>query len=265
MTDLLLLAVATLYAVLYAAGVRRVRQAGRPWPAVRTGAFVAGLVIAVAVLASPLADRADQTLTAHMWQHLALTLVVAPLLVGGAPVALALHRALLGVVRSRAIRVVTHPLATWTAFTGTVAVTHLTAWYDAALRDSLLHGLEHAAYLGSAMLFWAPVIGANPLRALRSWIGRTIYLIVAMVPMSTVSVLLVYAQDPRYPTYAHRAGSSAAALVDQQNGGDIMWVIGSMVMVGATVAVGFDALLREERRQRAVDALEDASRREVPA
>lgn len=267
MNDALVLAIAAGYGAAYLAAVARLRATGRPWRAPRTWAFLAGLAIAGAALASPLGDRADERLAPHMWQHLALTLAAAPLLVAGAPVALAVrasagatHRALVSLVRSRAARVVTHPVVTWLAFTGTMAVTHLTGWYDAALRHAMVHAAEHAAFLFSAMLFWAPVVGANPLRGLRSWIGRTVYLILAMVPMSTVAVLLVYAQHVRYPTYASRAAAAGVApLTDQQIGGDIMWVAGSLAMVAATVIVGGEALIREERRQRAIEALEDAA------
>lgn len=265
------LAIAAAYAALYLAGVHRVGDAGRGWPARRTAAFLMGLAIGAVVLASPLADAAEQRLSAHMWQHLALTFAVAPLLVAGAPVALALrattrgapatHRALLGVVRSRAARVVTHPVVTWTAFTATMALTHLTGWYDAALRNGVVHGLEHAAYLVTAMLFWAPVVGANPLRGLRSWTGRTMYLMLAMAPMSAVAVLLIYTQHVRYPTYAVRArAAGVTALVDQQTAGDVMWVVGSLAMVVAIVAIGGEALVREERRQQAIDRLDDAAR-----
>ncbi|HEU4976974.1 MAG TPA: cytochrome c oxidase assembly protein [Baekduia sp.] len=268
MSDVLVLAIAAAYAAAYLAGVRAVPARGhRPWPALRTASFLTGLAVAALALASPLAERADERLAAHMWQHLALTLLAAPLLVGGAPVALALqatagtvHRSLVTLVRSRWVRVVTHPLVTWTAFAATMAVTHLTGWYDAALRDGPLHGLEHAAYLLSALLFWAPVVGANPLRQIRSWIGRTIYLVLAMVPMSTVAVMLVYAQHVRYPSYAAAArADGTSALLDQQAGGDIMWVAGSLAMVAATVGIGWQALVREERRQRALDAIEDAA------
>jgi cytochrome c oxidase assembly factor CtaG len=243
--------------------VRGLAHRGRPWPAARTVAFLAGLVVVAGALASPLAAPADRSLTAHMWQHLLLTLVAAPLLVGGAPVSLLLratrgdaHRAVRGLVRSRPARVVTHPLVTWSAFAVVNAATHLTGWYDVALRDSLLHGLEHVAFLGSALLFWAPVVGSGPLRAVRSWIGRTIYLLTAMVPMSTIAVMLVDEQRVRYPTYAARA---ARPLADQHAGGEIMWVLGSVWMVGAAVVIGAQALIREERRQRAIDALEDAA------
>lgn len=266
MNDVALVLVAALYGALYAAGVRALRRRGRPWPAHRSAAFAAGLLTCVVALASPVAARADELLSAHMWQHLALTLLAAPLLVAGAPVSLALralrgpsHHALASLVTSRAARALTHPVTTWTAFAAVMAATHLTGWYDAALRDGAVHGLEHAAYLASALLFWAPVVGTNPLRGLRSWIARTIYLVVAMPAMSTVAVLLAYTDHVRYPTYAAQAARlGVSPLADQQTAGVTMWIAGSLWMVAAVVAIGGQALVREERRQRARDALEDA-------
>lgn len=252
-------------AILYACGLRRVRQRrSRAWPVRRTLAFAAGLIAALAALASPLAWRADTLLSAHMLQHLVLTLVAAPLVVIGAPLSLALQalrerpRARLAqIVRSRPVRLLTHPLVTWSAFAATLLATHLTGFYDLAVRQAPVHGLEHALYAATALLFWLPVLGANPVRRLHGWLGRTLYLLVAMTPMSTVSAALVYADAPRYPSYVASARElGVSALADQQVAGAYMWVFGSLLMVTATVAIGWQALLREERRQQALDALE---------
>ena len=78
-----------------------------------------------------------------------------------------------------------------------------------------------------------------------------------MPPMSAVAVVLLYAETPRYPSYVEAARAHGfSALLDQQDGAAIMWVAGSMAMVAASVAIGWQALVREERRQRAIDALE---------
>lgn len=252
-------------ALLYAAGVRRTRRRRtRPWPLRRTLAFAAGLVAVIAALASPLAWRAEALLSAHMLQHLALTLVAAPLLVLGAPLSLALQASrppararLARLVRSRAIRLVTQPLVGWGAFAAAMLATHLTGFYDLALRSSAAHAAEHALYVATALLFWLPVLGVNPVRRLHGWLGRTVYLLVAMTPMSAVSAALIYAERPRYPSYVSAARElGVSALVDQQLAGAYMWVFGSLLMVTATVAVGWQALLREERRQQVLDARE---------
>jgi len=252
-------------AILYAAGVRRARRR-RPgaWPLRRSAAFAAGLVAAFVAVAAPLASRAETLLSAHMLQHLLLTLVAAPLVVIGSPVSLALQATrdrarerLARVVRSRAVRLLTHPLVAWTAFAATTVATHLTGFYELALRSGAMHAVEHALYVATALLFWLPVLGTNPVRRLHGWLGRTLYLLLAMVPMSAVSAALVYAAQPRYPSYAAAARElGISALHDQQVAGAYMWVFGSLLMVSATFAVGWQALIREERRQRALDALE---------
>lgn len=252
-------------AILYAIGLRRARRR-RPgaWPAGRSVAFAAGLVATLVALAWPLAWRAETLLSAHMLQHLVLTLVAAPLVVLGAPLSLALQASrkqlrarLAQIVRSRPVRFVTHPVVTWSAFTGTLLATHLTGFYDLAVRSAPVHGVEHALYAGTALLFWLPVLGTNPVRRLHGWLGRTLYLLVAMTPMSAISALLVYADAPRYRSYAVSARElGISALADQQVAGAYMWVFGSLLMVTATVAIGWQALLREERRQQALDALE---------
>jgi cytochrome c oxidase assembly factor CtaG len=206
----------------------------------------------------------EERLSGHMVQHLLLTLVAAPLLVLGEAPALALqasrgplHRTLVGVARGRTMRTLLHPLIAWTALAATTVAAHLTGWYDAALRDPALHGLEHAAFLAAALLFWAPVIGSNPLRAVRSWAGRTLYLLLAMIPMSAVAVLLVAAPGVRYPTYARAAHAAGVdAVRDQRLGGHLMWVGGSVWMVAACVVLGWQALVREERRQQALEAID---------
>lgn len=252
-------------ALLYVAGVRRVRRRrSRAWPARRSLAFAGGLVAAAVALASPLGWRAEALLSAHMLQHLLLTLVAAPLVVLGAPLSLALQAArarprarLARIVRSRGVRVVTHPLVAWSAFSATMVATHLTGFYDLALRSEIAHGVEHALYVATALLFWLPLLGANPVHRLHGWLGRTLYLLVAMTPMSAVSAALIYADRPRYPSYGASARElGISALVDQQLAGAYMWVFGSLLMVTATVAIGWQALLREERRQRVLDALE---------
>src|SRR4051794_10468846 len=72
---------------LYLAGVRRARR----WSSRRTAAFLAGLAVMAIALQSGLADGGEQLLSVHMLQHLLVVLVAPPLLLLGAPVALALR------------------------------------------------------------------------------------------------------------------------------------------------------------------------------
>ncbi len=226
------------------------------WPARRTVAFLVGLVVLAAALGSGLAFRAEALLSAHVVEHLLVTMVAAPLLVAGAPVALALralhgapHARLAQAVRSRAAQWVTRPAVAWTLFAVVTLATHVPVVYEAALRSAPLHAVEHIVLLATAVLFWLPLLGTNPVRHRLSALGAVPYLLVAMVPMTLVGVALVSWTSVLYP--AHVAAGrelEVSALADQGSAGAIMWLGGSLVLVVAVVGLGMRALLREERR-----------------
>src|SRR5258705_5652172 len=97
--------------------------------------FVAALLVLGVALNGPLHNLSDTYLfSAHMAQHLLLTLVFPPLLLYGVPGAVV--RPLL---RPRWVmafaRVVTRPLAAAAIFTAPIVLWHVPAFYEAALRN----------------------------------------------------------------------------------------------------------------------------------
>jgi putative membrane protein len=247
----------------YLAGVCRAR---RPWPVRRTASFLAGLGVLAVTAQSGIDPWSERLLSVHMVEHLLIIGPAAVLLVGGAPVTLALRglprRGRSGLVRllhTRAAGVLAHPVATLAIFAAVVLATHVPVVYDAALRDPFVHGLEHALYLWAALLFWAPVVAVDPLPHRLSPVGNIGYLLAAMVPMSAVGAWLISSDTVAYSPYlapARRLGVSA--LADQRSGATIMWLGGTLVLVGATLAAAWAALLREERRARVREQRVDA-------
>jgi cytochrome c oxidase assembly factor CtaG len=254
MSQLVPLALPLTLALAYARGMRR---AGR-WPAGRTAAWACGVAALAVALSPPVDVWADARLSGHMVQHLLLTLVAAPLLAAGAPVRLALRaldrtgrRRLARALHGRALGVLAHPAAGWAAFTAVMLGTHLSGIYDVALRHPAVHALEHLAFLGSALVFWAPLVGADPLPGRPGSVGRVAWLMAVMPPMGLVGAWLL-SGPARYAAYA---GPGAAA--DQRTAAAVMWGVGSLLLAGALVALGYAALVQEERRQRRRDAIAD--------
>ena len=224
----------------YAVGARRVRR----WPAWRAGCFAAGLlVVGVALLG--LDGAAHHTLRGHMLQHLLLVFCAAPLLVLGSPVALALRAS--GARARRILRVpaLAHPAVGFAALAATMAVTHLTGLYDAALAHPVLHVAEHLAYLGAAALFWRPVIGADPVPGRPGAVGRLLYLMLASGPLSLVGVVMESSHRAWYAAYASKPG----ALADQHAAGALMWVGGGLALAAITILAVWGAVRREHARQ----------------
>jgi len=245
-------AAAGLAVALYVLAVVRARS---PWPARRGLAFAGGVACVVIALQSGIGAFDDRLLSVHMVQHL-LLLEVAPLmLLAGRPGLLALRAAPRDarpwmVRRLEALRPLTHPVWCLALFGAVVAATHLPGFYDATLRHPVLHDSEHVLYLLAGLLMWWPLVDADPLARRRlSGMGRLVYLIAAMVPMTILGAYLDRHTSLVYAGYAAPARAlGVSAVVDQQQAGAIMWVIGSTLMIVAGLWQAMAAMVEEERR-----------------
>jgi cytochrome c oxidase assembly factor CtaG len=228
-----------------------------PVPPRRSVYFALGLLTILVALDSGLARYDDTLFSAHMVQHLMLTLVAPPLLALAAPITLLLRVAspstrrslLLPVLHSRAVKVLAFPPVAWILFAAVMWGSHFSPLFDAALEDGLVHRLEHALYLGSALLFWWPVVGADPAPWRMSWPARLLYAGLQL-PQNTFLALAIYSSSS--PLYHHYATLTLPwlpdALADQQVAGGIMWLGGDMLFL-TSLLLGVAAWLRDEERR----------------
>ena len=262
-----------LAAVGWFALVRRVARLhpGRPVPAARTAAFLAGLAaIAVALLSG--IERYDTTLfSVHMVQHLLLMLVAAPLIALAAPITQLLRAAspavrsrwLLPVLQSTPVAALGHPLVAWLTFTLVLWVSHFSPLFDLALENPGIHQLEHAGFLIAALLFWWPVIGLDPARHRLGYPARALYLLAQMPFNSFLGMAILFAAAPLYPHYATLGTPyGISPLADQQLAGGIMWLAGDVAFIVA-ILVAIAAWMRHEERDAPAAERRTAARRAV--
>jgi cytochrome c oxidase assembly factor CtaG len=216
-------------AVLYGFGLRRASRRGLALPPAAIVAFGLALVVAECALAGPMDGLADASLSWHMVQHLALAFVVAPLLLLGAPIRLALAALppagaarLAAMLRSAPVRALTHPAVALLQFEAVLYSAHFSPLYEAALENPPLHALEHALFLGSALIFWTPILAVAPAPHAPAHPVRLLMLFLAL-PLSAFLGFIFYVM--RAPLYAHYA-ALPGALGDQQNAGAVMWIAG---------------------------------------
>ena len=245
------------------------RHPGNPVALRRSLAFIGGLVaIAVALLSG--IGRYDTTLfSIHMVQHLVLVLVAAPLLVLAAPITQLLrasspevrHRWLLPILHSRAVAVAGHPVVAWSSFTAILWLSHFSPLFDVALENQAVHDLEHALYLGSALLFWWPVIGADPAPRRMSHPARIGYVLLQMPFSSFLAMAVLFTDAPLYRHYATLgAPYGITALADQQQAAGIMWLISDAIFIAAIMVIVAVWMRHEDRDAPAADRRADAAR-----
>lgn len=214
-------------------------------------AFVGGLAALLIALVSPLDVLADQYLfSAHMTQHLILVLVVSSLLVLGVPRAWAVRMERLA-GRTWLGRVLGQPLVAWVLSVTTMVAWHVPALYDLAVRNELLHVVQHLTFLGTSMLFWwmviDPAAGVDREPRLAPWLA-VVYLFAASAAGSVLGIVLTFSPAPLYSPYiqphdeygilnALRERLSLTAHADQQLGGVLMWVVGGSFYLLPIVAV----------------------------
>jgi putative membrane protein len=236
-----------LSATLYALGVARLwRHAGglRGIGRRQVAAFAAGWVVLVIALVSPLDALGASLFSAHMVQHELLMVVVAPLMVLGRPLAAwawafaPAQRQAIG----RGLRVrwwasvwawLTDPLAAWVLHALALWLWHVPRFFDAALANEGWHALQHASFLGTALLFWWAVLGRDARSRQNSGFALA-SLFTTMLHTSALGALLTLAPTPWYEGYATTTALfGLGPLEDQQLGGLVMWIPGGFAYVAA--------------------------------
>ena len=178
---------------------------------------------------SPLCALSSAFFTVRVVHHMALVLLVAPLVAYGAEPWL---RRL--------------PAAPWacTAIAAAVFWTwHVPAPYAAALSSHAVYAAMQLTLLSSALAFWVAVLRCDPMRALAA-------ILVTTVLMGLLGALITFAARPLYePHFASTQSWGVAPLEDQQLAGIVMWAPGSIAYLLAAVWIGW-RWMRVERGRR---------------
>jgi cytochrome c oxidase assembly factor CtaG len=228
-------------AFLYFRAARRVRG----WPSVRTLSFVAGVMAAFVALSGPPAVFDTALFWVHMVQHVLLVLIAAPLIVLGAPATLSIRAAadpyrgqLRRFIHSPVVRFAAHPGVAWLSFVLVLVVSHFSGLYNTALENEFVHVLEHSLYLGTALMFWTPVVGLDPSTHRLGWPVRVVYVLLTMPVQAFVGLALYSSDRPLYDHYATVERSwGPSPLNDQQMAAVIMWIGGEFLTLIALVGV----------------------------
>ncbi len=233
---------------LYGWRVRAARGAGGASPgAGQALAFAGGLIALFASLNGPLHDLSDSYLfSAHMVQHLVLTMLVTPLLLAGTPGWML--RPLLRIpVVARIARRVTSPVACFSIFSVVLTAWHLPPLYNFAMAHHSVHIVQHLCFLVASTLMWWPLMSPLPELPRAPYPQQMLYTFLLTLPMSLVSIAITYAGSVIYPAYASAPRiSGLSPLEDQQLGGLIMWIPGGLVFLGVLTVVFFRWVAAEE-------------------
>ena len=160
--------------------------------------------------------------------------------------------ALPGVLRLRALA---HPFVSLPLWMVDLAAWHVPYLYDAALAHPVVHALEHGMFFTLGALVWSVLFELLPGSR---WFGpapRVAYVAVMWFFSLALSSFFLWLRRPLYTPYVRAPRTwGLSPLADQQIGGGVMLVEGSVLMLGVLIWLGIRWFAEAEQRQRLIES-----------
>lgn len=276
--DLLLGTAAVVMALVYLAGVRRLRRRGDAWPVGRTLAFLLGCLVLLLTTSSGIGRYMPAVFSVHMGAHMLLSMLVPILLVLGAPVTLALRalpaagRAdppgprewLLAALHSKFSQLITNPFVATALFVVGFYGLYFGGIFDAAAGSHAGHVAMNIHFLLSGYVFYWVVIGIDPTPRPLPPLGK-LAMVFASLPLHAFFGVVLMGMNSVIAEGFYRSLQlpwQTDLLADQKLGGGIAWSAGEVPLVVVMLALLIQ-WTRSDRRtatrlDRAADRDEDA-------
>jgi cytochrome c oxidase assembly factor CtaG len=254
-------------ALLYLAGMRRIRRSGQPWRGAWAVAFLIGGTGTVVIATMSFLGVYQHVLFYDRAVQTVLLLLAAPLFLAlGRPLSL-FTAALPGpgrradaIVHSRAARILTFPAITAMVLVIVPFVLYFTPWYEAGLRNATVRELTYAALLVPGLVFFWTLLRVDPVPKAYPYLVA-LWVTGAEVVGDAVLGLAVLADQhliagSYYQALGRPWGPSLRA--DQVIGGGALWILGDLVGL-PFLAASLIVMIREDEREAVqVDAELDA-------
>jgi cytochrome c oxidase assembly factor CtaG/putative copper export protein len=276
--DLIFGTAAIVFAVLYLAGVRRLRRRGDAWPPGRTVAWLLGCLTLLFVTSSGLGRYMPAMFSMHMVAHMLLSMLVPILLVLGGPVGLALRALpaaargdppgmrewLLVALHSRLSRFLTNPVVATVLFVAGFYGLYLGGLFDTAVGSHMGHVVMNVHFLVSGYLFYWVVIGVDPTPRPIPPLAKVAVVFASLPLHAFFGVVLMSTQKVLGESFYRSLHLSwhTDLLGDQRLGGGIAWAAGEIPLVVVMIALLVQWSRSDQRTatrlDRAADRDEDA-------
>jgi cytochrome c oxidase assembly factor CtaG len=246
--------------VLYLRAVRVLDGRGYRVPVGQRVAWHAGVGLTAVGLLSPLDPLGEELLIAHMGQHLLIADIAAPLLLIGirSPVfAFLLPRpVLVPLARAKRLRSVLRwlrrPLVAVPVWLVILYGWHLSFAFEAALRNDLVHVLQHQSFVAGAVLVWWSVIEPKR-RRMPGELWKVPYVIGARLGGMFLGMAFVLLRSPAYEEFYGQTAPEhgISALTDQQVAGGMMLGLDLLIMLLCLTVVFHRSAQDHDRGERA--------------
>ena len=266
--DWLWVAVIAVLGLSYAWALWKLARTGGRWSPLRAVSWFAGLALLMYATSGGLAIYARVLFSAHMVEHMSLTMIIPVFLVLGSPVTLLLRALeprqdgtrgprewILRLVHSTWGKVVTHPIFASVNFAASIVIFYFTDLLSVTLRYHVGHEFMMAHFLFTGYMFALVLVGQDPIPYRPPHFMRLVLLIATMVYHAFVGVTIMGMDTLLEASWFGNMGRpwGASAIEDQQTGGALMWGIGELPTAILAVVVAIQWAMDGKRENRRVD------------
>lgn len=264
--DLIWALFAAFSTLFYLWGVRRLSKRGDAWPVSRSIHWVWAMAVLVYSTSGGVAVYGEFLFSAHMIEHMLLTMLVPVGIVLSAPITLVaraievrkdgsrgMREWLLGIVHSRWVGLVGHPLIATVVFALSLMVFYYSPLLSWATTTHLGHQWMVVHFLISGYLFVQALAGVDPSPHRAAYPIRLLMLMGTMGFHAFFGLSLMTATGLLLPEWFGAMGRTWGdpPIVDQHVGGAIAWGIGelpTMILAGLVILSWIRSDARETKR-----------------
>ncbi|WP_141268597.1 cytochrome c oxidase assembly protein, partial [Kocuria varians] len=273
-------AVVVFMAVVYLWAALKVWRRGDTWSPVRTGSWLVGLVALLYATSGGVSVYARVLFSAHMVEHMSLTMIVPLFLVSGAPVTVVLKALeprrdgtrgprewILRLVHSTWGKVVTNPIFAAANFAFSIVLFYFTDLFRFTLRYHVGHEFMMVHFLFTGYMFALVLIGIDPIPHRPAYPMRLLLLLATMAAHAFIGISIMSMTTVLQASWFGNMGRpwGPSALEDQELGGMLMWGIGEFptFLLAVIVAVlwAMEGSKENRRVDRQADRTDDAELR----
>ncbi len=247
----LLLLPAVIIAALYARRVQTLRATRRAVPGWRQVSMLSGLALLVVAVGSPIGTVAEDLFSVHMAEHLLLGDIATLLIVLGltAP----LLAPVLQLPGFGHLQIFLNPIVAFVLWAVNLYLWHLPLFHEAAVRDELIHVVQHAAFIFFGINIWMALLGPLPKPAWFGTAAQFVYIIAVRLTGAALGNVLIFG-EVFYRVYdPGRADWGVGAPSDQAMAGGIMMLEGSLLTIGLLAWLFLKTARQSDERQQLVE------------
>jgi len=264
-------------AVLYVAGVVRLRRRGDTWPIMRTVSWLLGIAVLLWCTNAGIAQYAQVSVGLHMVQHMTMTMLGPILLVLGAPATLALRALKPAVGNERGprewltwflhswiTRILTNPFYVFVVYVIGLYGLYFTPAFGWLMGSHVGHVFMQVHFITSGYLFYWVLIGIDPRPKPLPYWGRLVLLMLAISVHGFFSVALMMGTEPLAAEWYGIVQPDwiTDPLRDSLDGGQVAWGLAEIPSLIVLIAIAVQWSRSDDReatrRDRQADRDEDA-------